>query len=95
MDFVKANLESKKKTLGLEKADYNTVIRESCDIWKLLNEFQNSGLECARVTGWAQKSAASCQASISHATKRYHISHIKAKHVKGEVYLINTLLIKK
>lgn len=63
------------------------------ELYRLLVDFANSGLQCARVVehNWAKPAHA--QSAVIDATKRYSMPHIKCVQGKdGEVYLINTLL---
>ena len=65
------------------------------ELYRLLVDFANSGLQCARVVehNWAKPTHA--QSSVIDATKRYGMRHIKCvQGDDGEVYLINTLLCK-
>lgn len=54
----------------------------------ILEEFQNSGLECARVEGFTQANAGYCASSLNLSIKHYKIYNIRAISRKGKVYLI-------
>lgn len=54
----------------------------------ILEEFQNSGLECARVEGFTQACARYCATSLNNSIRRYKISNTRAIIRKGKVYLI-------
>lgn len=54
----------------------------------ILEEFQNSGLECAKVERFTQACARYCATSLNNSIKRYKISNTRAIIRKGKVYLI-------
>lgn len=56
----------------------------------ILEEFINSGMECAKIEGWTNTSAAQCATSLNTTSKRMKMHGVKAISRKGEVYLIKT-----
>ena len=55
---------------------------------KLLNEFVESGLDCAQVNGFTTQDATTCAASLNASIKRFKIAGIRAISRKGCVYLV-------
>lgn len=55
---------------------------------EILEEFVESGLECAKVEEWTNKTANSCANSINYSIKRFGYNNIKAFVRNGIVYLI-------
>ena len=54
----------------------------------ILEEFADSGLDCAKVEGWTAKTASYCASSLNGSIKRYKFAGMVAISRKGEVYLI-------
>ena len=71
---------------------------EECGVYKrmknqkLLIEFNDSGLACAKVEGWTSVKAYYMAKSLIASAKRLNMPHIVARVRKNEVYLINTLI---
>jgi hypothetical protein len=65
------------------------------DNMKLLDEFSESGLACAKVEEYTQRDAHICAASLRKTALHAHMSHIKVIVRKGEVYMINELIVNK
>ena len=55
---------------------------------RILDEFCNSGLECAEVTGYDCKNAEYASTSLNCSIKRYCMTGIRSICRKGHVYLI-------
>lgn len=54
----------------------------------IIDEFIESGLDCAKLEGWTNKDAGSCATSINISIKRFKKTGIRCISMKGEVYLI-------
>lgn len=67
---------------------------KKADNYKLLTEFADSDMKCARVDGWKHKSAHICATSLRKTIENYNMFDIAVFVRKGEVYLIKTLLVK-
>lgn len=55
---------------------------------RILEQFAESGLECAKVTDFTQKDAYVCAASLRNSIKTYRMFSYTAIVSRGEVYLI-------
>lgn len=55
---------------------------------KILQEFLDSGLDCARVDGYHHEDAKSCSGSLRQSVKRFHMNNIDVITHKNQVYLI-------
>lgn len=55
---------------------------------KLLEEFIDSNLACAKVECFPQKNSKVCTSSLNNSIKTYHMLGIKAIERKGQVFLI-------
>ena len=55
---------------------------------KMIDEFVESDMDCAKVKDFTHKSATSCTAALNTAIRRYHKDGIRAIERKGEVFLI-------
>lgn len=64
------------------------------ELLDFLNSFANSGFKCAILTEHHWKTPKQAQSSLTYATKRYCVPHIKVKIVGDNLFLINTLLTK-
>lgn len=62
---------------------------------QICQEFIDNELECERVDGHNYSSAKSCYYALKHAAKNMKYDHILVITRKGEVYLINKILIQK
>ena len=56
--------------------------------YQILQEFIDSGLDCAKVEGWTHKSASSAQWGLTASIKRFKLNGIKCILVDGEIFLI-------
>ena len=57
---------------------------------KILEEFRDSGLDCAKLEGWTNKDANHAATSLNVSIKRFKFGGIKATGRAGNVYLIKT-----
>lgn len=63
------------------------------DNYSLIEEFIDSGIDCAKIEGYSQKSASVCTASLNATIKRYRRHTIKAIERNGEVYLVRNKIL--
>lgn len=61
------------------------------DNLRILEEFADSGLECAEVKNFSQKNAEVCASSLANSIKHYGFSGIAAISRKDHVYLIRAI----
>lgn len=61
-----------------------------CRNQQLIQEFLDSGLDCAKIEDFPHKDARSCMAALSVSAKRMGIGNVIACSRKGEVFLIRT-----
>lgn len=54
----------------------------------ILEEFIDSGMDCAKIEGWEHKTAKSLQNSLSAAIKRYKLNTVRAIIRNDEVFLV-------
>lgn len=54
----------------------------------ILEEFIDSGMECAKVEGFNNKTATHCTTSLNASIKRFNLGGIRAISRKGGCYLI-------
>lgn len=59
---------------------------------EFIERFRDMGVRAVEVTGFTQKNAYSCAASLKNTIKEQKMPHIKACIREGKVYLINTLI---
>lgn len=59
---------------------------------KMLVEFSEAGIKCARVEDWKYASAETGARSINESAQKLHMPHIRASVRNGEIYLINDLV---
>lgn len=76
------------KLVPYEKSKLNYGAYKVSNNYKILNEFVESGLDCARVDGFTSKTAGNCAAALKKSIKRYKFGGISAISRKGCVYLI-------
>lgn len=76
--------------IGMKFVPCNETIYARSDNFRLLDEFMQSGLKCARVEGSTHKKPCSCTSSLNESAKRFNFFSVKAVVRNGEVYLINT-----
>lgn len=74
--------------------DFGKKRAKKADNYKILTEFADSDMKCARVEGWQHKTAHICAASLRNTIENYNMFDIAVFVRKGEVYLIKTLLVK-
>lgn len=55
---------------------------------RILEEFVESGMECAKVEGYTQKNALICSSSLSSSIRNYNMGGVIARTRNGEVFLI-------
>jgi hypothetical protein len=55
---------------------------------RILEEFNDSGLECVKVENYTCKDAYNCASSLKNSIKIYRMPWIKAMARNGEVFLI-------
>lgn len=55
---------------------------------EVLEEFEKSGLTCAEIEDFTQKSAKTCAVSFCNAIKRFRMNNISVRTSKGRVFLI-------
>lgn len=68
----------------LENLDYY----KKSNVLKLIDEFAESDMDCARIEGSTHKTSNSCQNSFNNAIKRYKKSGIRCVQRSGACYLI-------
>ena len=66
---------------------------KKADNYKLLTDFADSDMKCARVDGWRHKTVHGCATSLRKTIENYNMFDIAVFVRKGEVYLIKTLLV--
>lgn len=76
------------KLTPYKKEDLRGIPGKQGYLHEILDEFANSGKDCAKIEGYIHKNGASCTSSLNVAIKRYNKHGIKAVTVKGEPYLI-------
>lgn len=54
----------------------------------IIDEFIESGMQCAEVEGYTQKTAASCVNSLKQTIKRYRVFNVKVMSRQNRVFLI-------
>ena len=59
-------------------------------ILELIENFKDSGLECAKLMDWHYVSAKSGANTITQSIKHYKIAGVHAYNRKGEIYLVRT-----
>ena len=79
------------RLIPYDKKKLNTGIYKKSKNYKLLMEFVESGLDCAKVEGYTQADAYGCSRSLTASAKRYHIDHVRSIVRKGEVFLVKEL----
>lgn len=67
-----------------------TTIYAQSDSFRMLYDFMNSGVKCAKIDGIMHKTPESCAISLRRSAKYHHLYSVKAHVRKGEVYLVNT-----
>lgn len=61
---------------------------ERSNNYEILREFNESGLDCAKVENYTQINATSCATSLRTSIKRYRFGNLECKVRRGEVFLI-------
>lgn len=85
MELVKRNIKNIRGVKFYKKSDN----------LKTLEEFVESGLECAEVKNFTQKNANICASSLANSIKHYGFSGIAAISRKNHVYLIRDDILTK
>jgi hypothetical protein len=70
--------------------DRSKLKRRNSDNYTIIDEFVQSGLECAKVEGWTQAQSSSATNSLNSSIKRFRFANVRAIAYKKEVYLIKT-----
>lgn len=78
MKLVKYDINKMDNADGYRKSDND----------KILEEFVESGMDCAKVEGFLHTTSMSCASSLNNSIKRYHIGGVRAVSRKGECFLI-------
>ena len=60
---------------------------------KIIEEFLESDLDCAKIENWTQKSAMSCAGSLNRSIVKYKMTGARAISRNGEVFLIRVSAI--
>lgn len=69
--------------------DAKKVSYRLCKNQRIINEFVESGLDCAKIEGWTHKNAYIAQRGFTMTTRRMHLEDtVMAASQKGEVFLI-------
>lgn len=76
------------KLIPTSKNAIATVRNVRSDNFKLLSEFAESGMDCAKVEGYPHKNAESCAVSLRRAISTYRMYTIGVTVRNGNVYLI-------
>lgn len=61
---------------------------QRCKLQKILEEFRDSDMDCAKIEGWEYKDANTCAASFAGSIKRFNVKGIRAISRQGEVFPI-------
>jgi hypothetical protein len=69
--------------------------RKSNNLYKLLNDFQNAGIACARVEMSKGVKYTNLTGNINKSAKRFGLHHINAVTRNKQTYLINDIYAKK
>ena len=77
----------------LKKIDKAEGYRKSMN-QKIIEEFLESDLDCAKIEDWTQKSAMACAGSLNRSIEKYKMTGARAVSRKGNVYLIRVSAIK-
>ena len=76
------------KLVAYDKEKLNLGMYKKTKNLKILNEFINSDMDCARVEGYSNVNAASCASSLKRSVDRFRMTGIEVFVRKGEVYLV-------
>lgn len=71
----------------IDKLEGRSYYKKS-ENFRILEEFTNSDMECAKIEDFSQASAMHCVSSLKGSIKRYRFSGVAAMVRKGEAYLI-------
>lgn len=82
--------------MELKQANYSDIRKayKLTKLQQLVDDFAKSGMACAEVCGFANKTAFGCAQSLNHAIQRTKQYNIKAISRCDKVYLLNKILIK-
>lgn len=69
--------------------------RKNSNLYKLLNDFQNAGIACARVELPSDYTYTNLTGNINRSAKCFGLHHIKAVTRDKKIYLINDIYAKK
>ena len=64
------------------------------DNQKIIEDFLASGQDCVKIEDWTQKSAMCCAGVLNKSIERFKLTGAKAISRNGEVFLVNTSLLK-
>lgn len=77
------------KLIPYERKKLGATLGYKCsENLRILEEFANSGLDCAKVEGWTAKTAGYSAAALKKSIARYKFAGMTAISRKGVVYLI-------
>ena len=80
------------KLIPYERKKLGATLGYKCsENLRILEEFADSGLDCAKVEGWTAKTAGYSAAALKKSIARYKFAGITAISRKGEVYLIKEI----
>lgn len=76
------------KLVKYDKNKLGTKYYTKTDHQKLIEEFANSDMDCAKIEGWTHANASSCQNALAQSIKRFNFSGIRAMVRNKEVFLV-------
>ena len=80
------------KTMRFVKCDFNEVEKKrKSNLSKLILEFRDSGIKCAKLEDWKYCSPRCGAGTINRSAKNLKLHHIKAVVIDDNIYLINTI----
>lgn len=90
--IIETIVELKGEAMKLVEYDINKIegakIYKKTENMKILEEFIESGMDCAKIEGFNQNSAMGCAASLNSSIKRYNLGGIRAISRKRNCYLV-------
>ena len=75
------------KLIPVDVKEFEALINKNTSNYKVLSEFIDSGMDCARLDGFSQKRADICANSLRAAIKRYKFG-VRVIVNRGEVFLV-------
>lgn len=75
------------KLIPMEIKEFEARIRKNTSNYKVLTEFVDSGMDCAKIEGWTQAGAKACANSLRTSIKRFRFG-VRVVLSKGEVFLV-------